>query len=112
MYPLDFEEFLWANGVAPAFVDSLRQAWHDRTTLPQSIHDKMMAFFRTYLLTGGMPDVVNTYITTHNIIETRQIQTDIHDLYGDDAAKYEDDTFQHGEPQKAHCGQGYRRQAG
>ena len=49
----------------------------------------MMAFFRTYLLTGGMPDAVNTYITTHNIIETRQIQTDIHDLYGDDAAKYE-----------------------
>lgn len=89
MYPLDFEEFLWANGVAPAFVDSLRQAWQDRTTLPQSIHDKMMAFFRTYLLTGGMPDAVNTYITTHNIIETRQIQTDIHDLYGDDAAKYE-----------------------
>ncbi len=80
MYPLDFEEFLWANGVAPAFVDSLRQAWQDRTTLPQSIHDKMMAFFRT---------AVNTYITTHNIIETRQIQTDIHDLYGDDAAKYE-----------------------
>lgn len=89
MYPLDFEEFLWANGVVPAVVDTLREAFAQRSTLPQSIHDKMMAFFRTYLLTGGMPDAVNTYVTTQNIVETRQIQTEIHDLYGDDAAKYE-----------------------
>lgn len=52
----------------------------------------MMSLFRRYLLTGGMPDAVNTFLSTQNIVDTRQIQNDIHDLYGDDAAKYEQES--------------------
>ena len=89
MYPLDFEEFLWANGVGVPFIDALRESFEGRLSLPESIHDKVMSLFRTYLLTGGMPNAVNTFVSTQNIVETRQIQDDIHELYGDDAAKYE-----------------------
>lgn len=89
MYPLDFEEFLWANGIGEQFISAMREGFKNKTSLPEAIHGKVMAFFHSYLLTGGMPDAVNTFLTTQNIVETRQIQKDIHELYGDDAAKYE-----------------------
>ena len=89
LYPLDFEEFLWANGVGEQFVSAMRDNFVDRISMPESIHDRIMSFFRSYLLTGGMPDAVNTFLSTQNVVDTRQIQDDIHELYGDDAAKYE-----------------------
>lgn len=89
MYPLDFEEFLWANGVGNSMISALKEAFEKQMSMPTGIHDKMMSLFRSYLLTGGMPDAVNTFISTQNIVETRQIQDDIHELYADDAAKYE-----------------------
>lgn len=89
MYPLDFEEFLWANGVGEPLIQAMKESYENRRSLPESIHTKLMSLFRSYLLTGGMPDAVNTFLSTQNIVETRQIQTDIHELYGDDAAKYE-----------------------
>ena len=92
MYPMDFEEFLWASGVGESFVDALREGFVNQTSMPETIHNKVMSLFRNYLLTGGMPDAVNTSLTTHNIAETRHVQTDIHDLYGDDASKYEHDS--------------------
>lgn len=92
MYPLDFEEFLWANGIGNTFIDTLRESFSNRITIPENIHEKMMSLFRRYLLTGGMPDAVNTFLSTQNIVDTRQIQNDIHDLYGDDAAKYEQES--------------------
>ena len=92
MYPLDFEEFLWASGVGEQVIDGLRESFEHRASLPASIHDKMMSLFRSYLLCGGMPNAVNTFISTQNIVETRRIQSEIHDLYGDDAAKYESES--------------------
>lgn len=89
LYPLDFEEFLWANGVGGQFVSAMRDNFVDRISMPEGIHDRIMSFFRSYLLTGGMPDAVNTFLSTQNVVDTRQIQDDIHELYGDDAAKYE-----------------------
>lgn len=89
LYPLDFEEFLWANGVGEQFVSAMRDNFVDRISMSESIHDRIMSFFRSYLLTGGMPDAVNTFLSTQNVVDTRQIQDDIHELYGDDAAKYE-----------------------
>ena len=92
MYPLDFEEFLWANGVGEPLIQAMKESYENRRSLPESIHTKLMSLFRSYLLTGGMPDAVNTFLSTQNIVETRQIQTDIHELYGDDAAKYEQES--------------------
>lgn len=93
MYPMDFEEFLWANGVGDDFTKHLRDVFNQRATLPESIHNKMMGFLRNYLLTGGLPDAVKTFLTTQNIVETRKIQNEIHDLYNDDGAKYEKESL-------------------
>jgi len=89
MYPLDFEEFLWANGVGKEVIDEMQRCFADHQSLPLAIHEKMMNYFRRYLLTGGMPDAVNTYLAEHNIDSVRKVQRDIHELYQADAAKYE-----------------------
>ncbi|MBQ7237933.1 MAG: ATP-binding protein [Bacteroidales bacterium] len=89
MYPLDFEEFLWANGVGDLVIKEMRTCFEDRKPLPEAIHEKMMTHFRHYLLVGGLPDVVNTYLAEHNIVSVRRLQQDILSLYAEDAAKYE-----------------------
>lgn len=91
MFPLDFEEFLLACGVGREAVDALRHSFDAGLSLGEPMHDKMMDLFRKYLLVGGMPDCVNTYLSETNIVKIRQAQNDIHSLYADDAAKYEND---------------------
>ncbi len=89
MFPLDFEEFLIANGFDTTAVDALRVAYENRQSLTEEHHNRMMNLFRRYLLVGGMPEAVNTYLSTHNIVRVREIQNGIRSLYADDAAKYE-----------------------
>jgi len=92
MYPLDFEEYLWANGVGTQVIDEMRSSFEQRNTLPLPIHNKIMDYFRRYLLTGGLPDVVNIYLREHNIDSVRKRQDAIRELYGADAAKYEQES--------------------
>lgn len=89
MYPLDFEEFLWANNVGEMAISEMHKCFEQKMPLSDSMHGRMMDLFRRYLLVGGLPDAVNTYINEHNIAKVRSVQNDIHTLYGDDAAKYE-----------------------
>lgn len=89
MYPLDFEEFLWANGVGQLVIDELRRCFDERIAPNESIHRKILDLFKRYLLVGGLPDAVNTYIAEHNIVKVRNIHSEIMELYGLDAAKYE-----------------------
>ncbi len=89
MFPLDFEEFLWANNVGELTVGEMRRCFEQQQTLSEALHSKMMDLFRRYLLVGGLPDAVNTYIAEHNIAKVRSVQRDVHALYGDDASKYE-----------------------
>lgn len=93
MYPLDFEEFLWANGFGEYAIDNMRKAYREKVTLDESIHTKVMDLFRKYLLVGGLPDAVNTYISEHNIMKVRAVHKDIHNLYVKDAAKYEKESL-------------------
>lgn len=90
MYPLDFEEFLIANEVGKDVIDFMRESFKNRTSLPAGLHERLMNLFRRYLLVGGMPDVVNTYLATHNIVEVRKAQYSIHELYGADASQYDE----------------------
>ena len=90
MYPLDFEEFLIANGVGGLVLDTMRQKFAKREALPDAIHNKLLDLFRKYLLVGGLPDAVNEFISTKNIANIRNIQNEIHHLYGVDAARYEE----------------------
>ncbi len=89
MYPLDFEEFLLANGVGEMAIEAMRQKFLDKEALPDALHNKMMDFFKKYLLVGGLPDAVDKYIVNKNVVEFRTIQQDVHTLYGVDATKYE-----------------------
>lgn len=92
MYQLDFEEFIIANGFGQEAVEVMRQSFLERKCLSMEMHTRVMDLFRRYLLVGGMPDAVNTYLSTHNIVKVREIQDSIRILYGDDASKYEQDS--------------------
>lgn len=89
MYPMDFEEFLWANGVGEEVMAKMRESFEKKKSLPAAIHQKIMDYFRRYLLVGGLPDAVATYLSEHNIAKVRNVQREIMELYAADAAKYE-----------------------
>ena len=91
MFPLDFEEFLYANGMSRMAVSAMRKKFEKREALDETTHNKMMDFFRKYLLVGGLPDAVNSYLSDHNIQLVREIQREIHDYYAADASKYDEE---------------------
>lgn len=91
MFPLDFEEFLYANGLSRMAVSAMRKKFEKREALDEATHNKMMDFFRKYLLVGGLPDAVNSYLSDHNIQLVREIQREIHDYYAADASKYDEE---------------------
>ena len=88
MYPLDFEEFLYANGMNQFVIESMQNKFKNLESLDESVHQKIMDLFKKYLLIGGLPDAVNSYIENKNIQEVRQIQNEIHEYYAADASKY------------------------
>ncbi len=81
MYQLDFEEFLWANGFTEEAVSVLEQKFLQRESLDESMHGRMMDLFKKYLLVGGLPDAVNEYLSSRNIVAVRDIHEAIHTLY-------------------------------
>lgn len=89
MYPLDFEEFLWANSFGEEAIEFLRQRFMVRESLPEAMHQKVLDLFKKYLLAGGLPDVVNTYIESKNIVRVRELQSEIQHYYAIDASKYD-----------------------
>ncbi|MDE5772996.1 MAG: AAA family ATPase [Muribaculaceae bacterium] len=89
MYPMDFEEFLYANGVGEYVIEAMRQNFIDQKSLPDAMHNKIMDLFRKYLIVGGMPKAVETFVERRNIVEIRSLQNEIHDLYEIDCSKYE-----------------------
>ena len=88
MFPLDFEEFLYANGMNEFTITALRKKFEQRESLDESLHAKMMDLFKKYLLIGGLPDAVNSYLEEKNIVSVREIQREIHEYYKADASKY------------------------
>lgn len=92
MYPLDFEEFLIANGVGELALGQMKRCFLERRSLDEAMHNKIMDFFKKYLLVGGLPDAVNIFIEQHNLVPIRSAHTNIRNLYKRDAAKYEEDS--------------------
>lgn len=89
MYPMDFEEFLYANSVGRIAIESMRECFINKQPLTDALHTKMMDFFKKYLIVGGLPKVVDNYLTNRNIVEIRDIQQEVYTLYNIDASKYE-----------------------
>lgn len=88
MSPLDFEEFLWANGISEVVIDSLRKNIRGVTPVPAALHKKMRQLLLQYTVVGGMPDVVQTFIDTKRLDEVLNMQRDIVRSYEDDMIKY------------------------
>lgn len=91
MYPMDFEEFLIANGVGTTAIDAMRECFNGLEALSESMHNKMLDLFKKYLIVGGLPKAVETFIDSRNIVEIRSVQNEVHDLYEVDCTKYEDE---------------------
>lgn len=89
MYPLDFEEFISCIGINNKIIASLREAWEKQTPVDAFIHEKIMELFRLYLIVGGMPAAVNSYIEHNNLQEVMAIQQDIIRLYKRDISQYD-----------------------
>lgn len=91
MFPLDFEEFLYANGMNEIAISALQKKFEKLESLDEPMHEKMIDLFRKYLLIGGLPDAVNSYLAEKNIQAVRDIQSEIHDYYAADASKYDEE---------------------
>lgn len=91
MFPLDFEEFLYANGMNEFAVSAMRKKFEREKALDEPTHNKMLALFRKFLLVGGLPDAVNSYLNDRNIQLLREIQSEIHSYYAADASKYDEE---------------------
>ncbi len=89
MYPLDFEEFLLANGFNELAINKIKEKYNKLESLDQNTHETLLKLFKKYLVVGGMPEAVNSFVSTKNITEIRKIQSEIMEFYGDDASKYD-----------------------
>jgi len=90
MYSLDFEEFLWANGISPRSIADVRAYYETKAPVPQAMHERMMELFQEYIVVGGMPRVVNDFVQNHNFARVLRLQRGILNDYTDDIAKYAD----------------------
>lgn len=91
MYPMDFEEFLIANGIGRYAINEMRQAFEERKSLPEAMHLNMLNLFKKYLVVGGLPKAVETFVETRNVMEIRSVQEQVRNLYEIDCLKYEDE---------------------
>lgn len=89
MFPLDFEEFLYANGVGNDVLESIKNSFTKKESISEALHIRIMDLFKKYLLVGGMPDAVKNYLDNNNIQFVRDIHTEITNFYKDDATKYD-----------------------
>ena len=79
--PMDFEEFLWANG-QEELANKIRECFEKDEKINLALHKLALSMYDKYLIIGGMPEVVNNYIEEHNIIFAQQIQSEIINNYG------------------------------
>jgi hypothetical protein len=89
MYPIDFEEFLIANGIGKLVLETMRKCFDELKPLPDTLHNRILDLFKKYLIVGGLPDAVKTFVEQQNVMLIRKIHDDIYTLYGVDVAKYE-----------------------
>ena len=88
MYPLDFEEFLWANGIAEPVSELPKKNLDAETPVPEALHQRMRQLLLQYAVVGGMPEAVQTFVDTRQMNDVLRIQRDIIRSYEDDMVKY------------------------
>ena len=88
MYPMDFEEWLWANGINEQVFDFLRKSLQEETPITADIHQRLRQLLLEYVVVGGMPEAVKTFFATHDMNKVCQVQRHILNGYRDDMIKY------------------------
>lgn len=88
MYPLDFEEFLWANGISDDVIRYIKTCLIEEKPVPDALHNRFRELLLQYTVVGGMPDVVNEFIQTKQMDKVLSLQRDIIRSYEDDMIKY------------------------
>ena len=91
MHPLDFEEFLWANGISDTVIDSVKSCFDAEKAVPEGIHKVMMDLLYRYVIVGGLPEVVNCFLETKNIELIYTVQRNLITEYEEDMVKYAED---------------------
>ena len=91
MYPLDFEEFLWANGIRPEAIDAVRVCFQEEKPVPEGVHLAFKQLFYRYVVVGGLPAAINTFLETNHMGQVAEVYKGIVDEYKDDMVKYADD---------------------
>ena len=91
LYPLDFEEYLWARG-KELLVEEIRNAYTNMEPLPETLHQDVIELYKEYLIIGGMPSCINTFMNTNSFLDVSNIQIEILDNYIADMAKYADNS--------------------
>ncbi len=89
MYPLDFEEFLWANHVGESLIANAKKCFDNYEQIDNGVHEFLLNKFKEYLLCGGFPDAVKEYVINKNIAKMRKIHQQIYDYYKDDCSQYD-----------------------
>lgn len=88
MNSMDFEEYLWANGLTDNTIEEVKGYYEQKTSVPNILHQTMMDLFKEYMIVGGMPEVVQTFFTTHNFKTVSKRQLKIVDGYIMDVKRY------------------------
>ena len=90
MYPMDFEEYLWANGDEVTY-EAIKYSFENRKPLGEAIHRKVMKAFRTYMVVGGMPQAVEAFVAGQTYTQIDFVKRNILSLYEEDLKKYDED---------------------
>lgn len=88
MYPLDFEEFCWANGVGKEAWAEVATAFNERRPVMKAIRERFARLHHWYLLVGGLPQAVSEFVATQNLARVHELHRDITQLYRRDISKY------------------------
>lgn len=88
MYPMDFEEWLWANGIEQQHIEYLRDCLQKETPVIEGMHQRMRELLLRYVVVGGMPEAVKTFLEIHNMNNVQDVQRGIVETYKSDMLKY------------------------
>ena len=91
MKPMDFEEFLWAKGIGEDVIQYLRDCYKNKTPVSDATHQAMLRYFKEYICVGGLPYIVDQFISTNDMNVVWQEQHDIIEEYKDDFGKHLDE---------------------
>ncbi len=89
MFPLDYEEFMTALGIRADIIETIKKCWTQKTAIDEFVHEKLMQIYRLYLIVGGMPAVVQSYLDNSDLYQVMEVQSSIIEMYKKDISKYD-----------------------